>query len=333
MQLVKWRAKLEANAYYQKLIDTHAFKRLYDVSFLGAVDYASDLPEKYSRAEHSLDVASLALLVCEAKSFNEDITRHAVAAALLHDIGHAPLSHSAEPALKKHIGIGHHEMGEMILRGEVNLGQELNHALNSFVDAELVISLLNNELSDHPAQPLFSNSINVDTIDGICRSYRLLSSNKVDRVQIALSAFADCDGESFKLLDSFWSIKHSVYANLIHSDKSILADKISELYFSQLPVDTSDWNSLITTEANWAIQYSGLFDLLNSIRESNATLIEEFAGNAKVYVKLRDYFIDENCQDAVSRYKSQKLHSETTISKLIEGAKDGTGKSIHCFSP
>ncbi|NAT15688.1 hypothetical protein CU663_05730 [Pseudomonas syringae pv. actinidifoliorum] len=88
------------------ILQSKAFKRLYDISFLGALDYTHPGTEiiskkNRSRAEHSLHVAALAAYVSAKRNYTPELKRHLIIAALLHDVGHAPLSHSAEPLIKK----------------------------------------------------------------------------------------------------------------------------------------------------------------------------------------------------------------------------------------
>ncbi|MCA2442359.1 MULTISPECIES: HD domain-containing protein, partial [Vibrio] len=99
--------KLFNDSFFKSIIDTKEFQRLKSVSFLGAIDY-TDRKNKSTRYIHSLDVAKLALYISEVRNYSTEVTNHLVAAALLHDVGHAPLSHSMEPSFFDEFGIDHH---------------------------------------------------------------------------------------------------------------------------------------------------------------------------------------------------------------------------------
>lgn len=119
------------------LVRTAAFRRLRDVSFLGGIDYLSPLPGKSysprkascSRHEHSLGVGRLFSLYAGISGTSEYLTKLGLAAALLHDIGHPPLSHSLEPLLVEAFGLDHHKTSENIITGRHPLGEEVREIL------------------------------------------------------------------------------------------------------------------------------------------------------------------------------------------------------------
>jgi len=88
--------------FYAELLDTAVFRRLADIRFLGAIDYfirptGKRLNQRrHTRLEHTLGVGHLALLYSHLAGLSEQQENFVVAAALLHDIGHPPLSHSME---------------------------------------------------------------------------------------------------------------------------------------------------------------------------------------------------------------------------------------------
>src|SRR5690606_39154141 len=88
---------------YQSIIHTNAFKRLHGITFLGAIGLTNKIGKKrdISRAEHSINVASLAYKISTARKYDDELTKHLCVAGLLHDIGHFPLSHSVEGYLSK----------------------------------------------------------------------------------------------------------------------------------------------------------------------------------------------------------------------------------------
>jgi len=113
---------------YRKIIASPAFQRLKKIRFLGAIDYVLN-PDKPSnmhcRYQHSLGVAKLALQYAKSLDFSDDLETLCVVAALLHDIGHAPLSHSLEPMFQELHDMNHHKAGETILLGDVRVGSKL----------------------------------------------------------------------------------------------------------------------------------------------------------------------------------------------------------------
>lgn len=93
-----WRITVELTDVERALLATWWVRRLGFVTHAGAAALAAT--QSYSRLEHSLGLLAL------TAHFDPD-DRAARAAALLHDIGHLPLSHTFERVA----GLDHHELG------------------------------------------------------------------------------------------------------------------------------------------------------------------------------------------------------------------------------
>ena len=94
-----WRVRVELLPVERELLRTWWVRRLAHVAHAGAAAWTT--VQAYSRLEHSLGVLALT-----AHFLPEDAT--ARTAALLHDIGHLPLSHTFEHAG----GFHHHALGD-----------------------------------------------------------------------------------------------------------------------------------------------------------------------------------------------------------------------------
>ncbi|QGQ19875.1 HD domain-containing protein [Cellulomonas sp. JZ18] len=121
-----WRTRTALRPVEAALLRTWPVRRLGLVAHAGAV--ATVTTQTYSRLEHSLGVLGLV-----AHLAADDATTRV--AALLHDVGHAPLSHTLEGIG----GIDHHRTGARRVRG---LGAVLaDHGL----DAEAVLATVAGE--------------------------------------------------------------------------------------------------------------------------------------------------------------------------------------------
>ncbi|NWO04552.1 MAG: HD domain-containing protein [Alteromonadaceae bacterium] len=317
-----WCVDIEQDSFYQPILKSRAFKRLRGVSFLGALDYAVGHKQKQtgSRAEHSLNVAALANFVATRRQYTPELKKHLIVAGLLHDIGHPPLSHSAEPFIKKHIGYGHHHAGEKILKGQHELGRALNKWLRQNTDLTFLISLIDQNALDIDGGDLFSTSINIDTIEGITRSHQLINrmsetSLSRKRIEIAAASFLPEVNNPWPKLDQFWKMKHQVYANLITSQRGLVADKLSQLYFQYENKSLSE-RDIFTSEAQWKKRYATLFHGLTSIKKQSLSI--KWMSGEQVSYTSRCYYLDENQSD-FTRYQCTK-NVKTTL--LPECARD-----------
>ena len=301
--LLRKQNNLEQKDYFRKIVATNEFQRLKNISFLGAIDYSFDenpLDHKdRSRYSHCIDVSKLALMVSKYKNFSEEVERHLVIAALLHDIGHMPLSHSIERDVKNHYGVDHHKIGCSILKGESPLGKKLFTILQKYVDINEVINLINGE-SSFPGHEIFSNAINVDTIDGITRAanYAHLNHWKLTPEEICLNAFNLVDDCSQTYVDDFWLLKGQIYSKLILNKKGLLADYASGSYFRDNAKKFAE-EDLFEDEAIWEKKHPVLFSTLrcqNLLEETNVSSIDYFA---------RSYTVDFS-QSGNDRYVCHK---------------------------
>lgn len=306
--------------HFGKIISSDAFNRLRDISFLGAIDYSETQyildKKKRTRYEHSLYVAALAFYISKKRNYKEDKTKNIVAAALLHDIGHLPLSHSAEPSIKQKFGIGHHELGEKIICGEIKSLSNINTVLSKYFDISYIQYLLDTKKKDKDdGSDLFSSKINIDTIDGIirCLEYKNLNStNSLNRLRIAESSFINNDNQSIGVLDNFWKTKDFVYKNMINNNYGVIPDKISEFYFFENEINE---DMLFSCESKWKLKFKDLFSRLRN-NEIKNELIEK-----KINITTRNYFIMTKEMDILNRYLNTKK-TETRIAGLKNENRD-----------
>jgi HD superfamily phosphohydrolase len=155
------------------LMATRAFLRLDGIQQLGFVSRIWP-GAKHTRFEHSLGVMhlmreALEQLIARGAPIPDDTARVAIAAALLHDIGHYPFSHAIEelgPPIPTHEEVGH----ALIVGGEVA------GILRSVwqIDPERVARLIHprgNDLSpgDRLVRGLLSGALDVDKLDYLPR--------------------------------------------------------------------------------------------------------------------------------------------------------------------
>ncbi len=206
--------------------------RLGRVSFLGTLDLHPRSQHASSRLDHSLGVAALGLAVGTGLGLAAAELRLLVAGCLLHDIGHYPLSHAAEPGFERALGVAHHGVSEWILlgNGAIPTAQSLRPALESAgLDPELLWSILVGDAAPPYAalSTLLLAPINLDTLDGIVRTARSFGRRGL---RLPAKLFRR-DGDDLTLepaaipaLDRFWALKDRMYGEIINLPSNIVCE-------------------------------------------------------------------------------------------------------------
>ena len=306
------------------LIQTTAFQRLKDVRFLGGIDYVlvpapNGAPNntRYNRFQHSIGVALLATKYAEARELPENLRLLAAAAALLHDVGHAPLSHSLEPLFERAFGIDHHQATTDIILGRSGLGNSVWRLLiDSGLDPEEVVEVINGR--HDPFEGFFAGPINFDTIEGILRSRQYLKpgANAFTPEAVLMAAINRTSKADANVVDRFWSYKDDVYRFLIRSERGVLADHICQ-HFAEKAIHRLSKVDYFSSEQNF---FKKVPEVRKFLKSRVARRAEMLPKGESVPYKLRsfhvhsasDFFSREDC----NRYRQEKIDGVLSIPSL-----------------
>jgi HD superfamily phosphohydrolase len=278
------------------VVTTIAFQRLKHIRFLGGIDYlVVPAPNglrgntRYTRYQHSIGVAWLASLYASKLSLDAAHRRLVCVAALMHDIGHAPLSHSLEPVFKDAFGLDHHGATKKILTGEVPLGRELYRLLrDKNVNIDHVLAIISGE--GFECHGFFGGPINFDTIEGILRAHAYTQrKSNFTNPEIVLEAAINRKTERDKsVVDEFWSYKDRVYRHFINSRMGVLADFACQEFMRKF-IKKINEKDYYTTELQLFRKLPGLRELLTSrsFELDVKTLFDQ-----QVAYKSRRFFVD-----------------------------------------
>ena len=229
------------------------FTRLDNVSFLGLVNYLMDIPTelRYTRYLHSLGVAHLTLRYCQNLSLPRKETLIALIAALLHDAGHGPFSHSSELILLWRSG---YRKGHQIHKNKIeNLLNDRYSSLpsvltkpfsNTGVLAELIYWIiqglrpknlegevrnhLDNFLTIFSSNNLFNNPFCPDTFDGDNRGCQTLREafdfDLLDPELLIdyISGYGEpliTDSKGSRMIDKFTRLQNRLYEEVFYIDR------------------------------------------------------------------------------------------------------------------
>jgi hypothetical protein len=309
------------DSLYLDLIDDRAFRRLRSISFLGAIDYV--LPNNTSirkaaktRYHHSLGVACLGLQFAQQTDASEKDTRLIVSAALLHDIGHAPLSHSLESVFSTHFGLSHHEAGTDVIKGESPLGAGIYKILKAKgIEPDEVIALIEGKHFKH-FNHLFRSPMNIDTFDGILRSRYYMKLSGSLSPSALVESFVELDKRSTQRFDQFWKAKHDIYGYLINSASGVLADALARKYVihNLSAFSPSDY---FATERNLFLKHPVLHDSLKTARA-----LLKASARRDIEYRQRNFFLDADVivgsyEDLYKRYLQNKTVARIQIPESL----------------
>ncbi|PBB06379.1 MULTISPECIES: HD domain-containing protein [Salimicrobium] len=148
------------------LIGTREFQRLRRVKQLGTT-YLTFHGAEHSRFSHSLGVYEIVRRILENfrdhKDWNEDERLLSLCAALLHDLGHGPFSHSFEKAFR----LDHEDYTQSILLGDTEVNRVLSGVEEGF--PKKVADVINKTYQDKLVVSLISSQIDADRMDYLQR--------------------------------------------------------------------------------------------------------------------------------------------------------------------
>ena len=165
-----------------QIAKTPEMQRVQGIKQLG-LSYLIYPSATHTRYEHSLGVAHLAGMVIDhlvetsPSEIAKELSEHRKtlrAVALLHDVGHAPLSHVLNDLVETTYGKSHEEISTEIIQSSPRILSILN---NNKIDPENIVGILSPNRAFHIPylKEMISGDIDVDRIDylnrdGICTS-------------------------------------------------------------------------------------------------------------------------------------------------------------------
>ncbi len=256
--------------FVNELLSTAPLRRLSKIGFLGAIDLIrhgsgrSPHRRRHNRLEHTIGVARLADTYASEAGLPDDRRRLLLAAALLHDVGHGPLSHTLEPVFVEAFGVDHHSATRRIVRGETRLGRDVREALRAArLDPDEVLAMIDGHHGG-PDAFLFAGPINFDTLDGISRCRAFMHPRTAPRAMLrAVRDWARFGRAPLPEFDAFWALKQEVYSLLIGGVRGHLLDAAAQVYM-RANIDDFDAADFERSEATLRKKHPRLFDYLGS---------------------------------------------------------------------
>ncbi|MBK1406977.1 MULTISPECIES: HD domain-containing protein [Staphylococcus] len=201
------------------LIKTKEFQRLRRIKQLGTLYLAFHTAE-HSRFGHSLGVYEIVRRMIDEsfvgrEAWNNKDRSLALCAALLHDLGHGPFSHSFEKifntdheAFTQEIITGNTEVNEVLSRVSETFPQEVADVINKTHKNKLVISMISSQIDadrmDYLQRDAYFTGVSYGTFD-MERILRLMRPSK-DEVLIKESGMHAVENFIMSRYQMYWQI-------------------------------------------------------------------------------------------------------------------------------
>jgi HD superfamily phosphohydrolase len=200
------------------LVSTRAFQRLRRVKQLPFAWYVYP-GATHTRFSHSLGTEHIAETVgrrlAEEGYIAQDDVELVRVAALLHDIGHAPFSHSLEPLIMELSGLSPGELTEMVITQDPEISEVLgNHGISSGE----VSSLLKGRSPSAVLNSLVSGDLDVDRLDYLPRdayhtgvAYGRIDLHRIVSFLVAGEGGIVVPSKALNALESFYIARLHMY--------------------------------------------------------------------------------------------------------------------------
>ncbi|MFH1013897.1 MAG: HD domain-containing protein [Thermoplasmatota archaeon] len=174
---------IKVDGFFIDLIETPEIQRLCGIKQLGLAHLVFP-GAHHTRLEHSLGTFHMAAMLTESLPLDVDEKTDLMCAALLHDIGHGPFSHTLESILRDSLHVDHVELTKRLVLGEYSIFHDdeqrfhLSSPFNSVnevlvkqgIDTNLITQIIGGAVKKKPyLGQLLSSVIDVDQLDYLLR--------------------------------------------------------------------------------------------------------------------------------------------------------------------
>lgn len=313
------------------LLSLSPLRRLAGIGFLGAIDHLrqgsgrAGHRRRHDRLEHSIGVARLADVYAREAGLADDRRRLLLAAALLHDVGHGPLSHTLEPVFSEDFGIDHHRVTRDLITGDLPAGEGIADALAvAEVDIDEVIALIDG-IHDGDVGFLFSSQINLDTLEGITRCRAFVAPRPAFRgAETTVRLWARCSALPEGAFDEFWRLKHDVYTLFIGGRIGASLDILAQTYMRE-NLSSFTPEDFMVSEITLLRRHPKLYGFLKAAarKKDLRADVPEMWLKKSFQLRRRDFLVNAdiplvNNSDIDLRYRQTKTRSSTTLADLLD---------------
>ena len=171
---------IKIEGLFVDLLNSPELQRLYNIKQLGLAHLVFP-GAHHTRLEHSLGVYNMATKISELLNLKENERRIITCAALLHDIGHGPFSHTLESILRNILNVDHVDLTEKMILGEYDIidteekrlikSPSVHEIIEKYkINKQDIIDIIRgNVQKNHYLSQLLNSAIDVDQLDYLIR--------------------------------------------------------------------------------------------------------------------------------------------------------------------
>lgn len=305
------------------LMETLEIQRLNGIKQLG-LTYLVFPGANHTRIEHSLGASHLAKRISDVLSFEDSEKDLLVTAALLHDVGHGPFSHTLETTLEQSIGMDHVDFTKKIVAGEEDsVGEEERKA---FPQVKRIHEVLENhdidprEVSDLIATSKLpqSTALHVDNGQKFFNEKRYLGQ--------LINSPIDIDQIDYLLRDAYYT---GVAHGIIDVDRLI---QTFTIHHNDLVVDRKGLSALEGMFVARALMFSSVY-FHKTVRIAELMLaravekwenLDPFSIQRMVDSELMSSLVDAGGyqREVAFKIKYRKLFKKAYVGKKMELSED-----------
>lgn len=339
------------DAIEKKVIDARPFQRLRYIRQMG-VAYLVYPGATHTRFEHSLGVMELVTRIYDSLDYFKDPYWRQILrlAALCHDIGHLPFSHTAESSLLP--DGGHEKMTEKLIRSEEmrEIWKEIPHQGRN-VEDDIVSLSASHEIQQDTlmrllGQIITEDNFGADRIDYLIRDakYTGVGYGHFDYHQLidtlrVLPKGLGISQSGLQSVESLWIARYMMYARVYHHSKSRLytfhMHRFMKKYYEsrwqegiEWYLDQCDFHILDALQKSTDFDALAILkrgpsyeDLSDEVQENDLIALKKEFNEERVYVEIPEKREDKRdfpvkCGDRIS--------SSMQESKFLRGIPQGS---------
>jgi HD superfamily phosphohydrolase len=318
-----------------QIIDTQAFQRLRNVKQLGAVDFVFP-GANYSRFSHSLGVCHVAGKILESieatprfEGFSDHEWQRYRLAALLHDVGHYPFSHTMENALEEVYGedddgeelyMEHEAVGGQVVQLDPDISSILE--ANGFEPAS-ISAIFQRDYSKEDISidyaDVISSGLDADRLDYLRRSAHysgvpygsidfnyLISQFQVDeKDRVCLTKKALLAADHF-LLSRWFEYQQMIFHKTVQAADMVFEDLVVEL---------------MKSEEEFSLRPSKVKEMIETGEWAHYTDEKLLQAIHQLESESDKPYIQDKCRGLLKRHLPKKVYQKSTF----QNRKGGQG--------